>query len=288
MKNNKIFNVIALTRPKHIVKNFLIFAPLLFGVNVISQEQILSILSGFIVFCLVASSIYIINDYKDVEKDRLHPVKKSRPLASGAVSKFEAVILLVVLLATAVLLSISIRLPILAVGLVGVYFIMNLAYSFGLKNIPIIDIIILSSGFIIRLFFGSSISGIHISSMLYLVVMSGAFYLGTSKRYNEIIKIGHSARSVLKKYTAEYLKSLSNIFTVLIIVFYTQWCLQAKEPVRDFFLASIPGLIIILMIYIYSSEKDSSGDPTDLILKNKYLLATGLIFFVYIMFIIRL
>lgn len=288
MKNNKLANLIILIRPKHIVKNFLIFIPLLFGIKAISQEQILNTFGGFIVFCLVASSIYIINDYKDIEKDKLHPVKKKRPLASAAVSKKEAILLLAVIFIISITLIVILKFSIPAVILLATYFIINLAYSFGLKNIAVLDIAILASGFIIRLFFGSSVSEIQVSSILYLVVMSGAFYLGTSKRYNEMLKIGDKTRTVLKKYTTEYLKLVSNIFAVLIIVFYTQWCLQAKSSVRDFFLASVPGLIIILMIYLYSSEKDSSGDPTDLILKNKYLLTAGLIFFAYLMFIIRL
>lgn len=288
MKNKKLFSLIALTRPKHSIKNFLIFIPLLFGANTISQGQISSVFGGFLVFCIVASSIYIINDYKDIEKDKLHPVKRNRPLASGAVSKRGALTLLATLfVATSIIVAI-LQPPVSAIILLITYFFINLAYSFGFKNIPVVDIVILASGFIIRLFFGSSISGIHISSMLYLVVMSGAFYLGVSKRYNEIVKIGDKTRAVLEKYTAEYLKLISNTFLVLIVVFYTQWCLQSKESVRDLFLASIPGLIIVLMIYLYSSEKDSSGDPTELILKNKYLLSFGLIFFIYLMFIIRL
>lgn len=280
--------MIALTRPKHAVKNFLIFVPLLFSAQSIGQSQLFTICGGFLTFCFVASTIYIINDYKDIEKDRLHPTKKTRPLASGAVTKTEARWLLLVLFILAIICAFLVKMPSVALILLSSYFIINLAYSFGLKNVPIIDIVILASGFIIRLFFGSSISDIHISSMLYLVVMSGAFYLGTSKRYNEMLKVGHSTRSVLKRYTADYLKSISNIFIVLIIVFYTQWCLQANEASRDFFLASIPFLIIILMIYSYSSERDSCGDPTDLILKNKYLLASGLVFFLYLMYIIRL
>ena len=288
MKKNKILNIITLTRPKHIVKNLLVFMPLLFSVNAITSNQFLTIFGSFIVFCFVASSVYIINDYNDMEKDRLHPIKKKRPLASGSVSKLEAKILLTILFGLAIILSIFFHIPIPSLILLAIYFILNLAYSFGLKNIPIIDVVILASGFIIRLFFGSSVIGIKISSLLYLVVMSGAFYLGVSKRYNEIIKIGHNTRVVLKKYTTEYLKLISNIFISLVIVFYTQWCMQAKEGTRDLFLASIPGLIIVLMIYIYSSEKDHCGDPTDLIMKNKFLLISGLSLFAYLMVIIRL
>ena len=103
----KIKSIIKLLRPKHSIKNLLIFLPLIFGLRHLTLQDFRSSVAGFFVFCLVASSIYIINDYKDIEKDRLHPVKKNRPLASGAVTKKEAWITLVVLLAFAITISFS-------------------------------------------------------------------------------------------------------------------------------------------------------------------------------------
>ena len=282
----KIKNIIKLLRPKHSVKNLLIFLPLIFGLKELTLKGFRTSILGFIVFCLVASSIYIINDYKDIEKDRLHPVKKKRPLASGAVTKKEAWIIFSVLLLVAI--AISFTFPIASIGLIAGYFILNLGYSLGLKNIPILDVVILASGFMIRLFLGSSLSGIAVSPLLYLVVMSGAFYLGISKRYNEIIKTGNQTRSVLKKYNVEYLKSIMNMFLVLIIVFYTEWCSNAYPEHRDLFLASVPMLIILIISYIYVAEKDKYGDPADVIMKNKSLMLIGLLFIMYLMVIIRL
>ena len=282
----KIKSIIKLLRPKHSVKNLLIFLPLIFGIKDLTLKDFRTSILGFIVFCLVASSIYIINDYKDIEKDRLHPVKKKRPLASGAVTKKEAWITLSVLLLVAI--AISFTFPIASIGLIAGYFILNLGYSLGLKNIPILDVVILTSGFMIRLFLGSSLSGIAVSPLLYLVVMSGAFYLGISKRYNEIIKTGNRTRSVLKKYNTEYLKSIMNMFLVLIIVFYTEWCGNAYPEHRDLFLASVPMLIILIISYIYVAEKDKYGDPADVIMKNKPLMLIGLLFIMYLMVIIRL
>lgn len=282
----KIKSIIKLLRPKHSVKNLLIFLPLIFGLKELTLKDFRTSILGFIVFCLVASSIYIINDYKDIEKDRLHPVKKKRPLASGAVTKKEAWITLSVLLIIAI--AISVTFPIASIGLIAGYFILNLGYSLGFKNIPILDVVILTSGFMIRLFLGSSLSGIAVSPLLYLVVMSGAFYLGISKRYNEIIKTGNQTRSVLKKYNVEYLKSIMNMFLVLIIVFYTEWCSNAYPEHRDLFLASVPMLIILIISYIYVAEKDKYGDPADVIMKNKPLMLIGFLFIMYLMVIIRL
>lgn len=282
----KIKSIIKLLRPKHSVKNLLIFLPLIFGIKELTLKDFRTSILGFIVFCLVASSIYIINDYKDIEKDRLHPVKKKRPLASGAVTKKEAWITFSVLLLVAI--AISFTFPIASIGLIAGYFILNLGYSLGLKNIPILDVVILTSGFMIRLFLGSTLSGIAVSPLLYLVVMSGAFYLGISKRYNEIIKTGNKTRSVLKKYNVEYLKSIMNMFLVLIIVFYTEWCSNAYPEHRDLSLASVPMLIILIISYIYVAEKDKYGDPADVIMKNKPLMLIGFLFIMYLMVIIRL
>lgn len=282
----KIKSIIKLLRPKHSVKNLLIFLPLIFGLKDLTLKDFRTSILGFIVFCLVASSIYIINDYKDIEKDRLHPVKKKRPLASGAVTKKEVWITLSILLLVAIIISFTF--PLASIGLIAGYFVLNLGYSLGLKNIPILDVVILTSGFMIRLFLGSTLSGIAVSSLLYLVVMSGAFYLGISKRYNEIIKTGNQTRSVLKKYNTEYLKSIMNMFLVLIIVFYTEWCSNAYPEHRDLFLASVPMLIILIISYIYVAEKDKYGDPADVIMKNKPLMLIGLLFIMYLMVIIRL
>ena len=282
----KIKSIIKLLRPKHSVKNLLILLPLIFGLKDLTLKDFRTSILGFIVFCLVASSIYIINDYKDIEKDRLHPVKKKRPLASGAVTKKEAWITLSILLLIAIIISFTF--PLASIGLIAGYFVLNLGYSLGLKNIPIFDVVILTSGFMIRLFLGSSLSGITVSPLLYLVVMSGAFYLGISKRYNEIIKTGNQTRSVLKKYNVEYLKSIMNMFLVLIIVFYTEWCSNAYPEHRDLFLASVPMLIVLIISYIYVAEKDKYGDPADVIMKNKPLMLIGLLFTIYLMVIIRL
>ena len=284
----KIKSIIKLLRPKHSVKNLLIFLPLIFGLKHLTFQDLRSSIAGFFVFCFVASSIYIINDYKDINKDRLHPVKKNRPLASGAVTKKEAWICLVTLLSLATLVSILFHFSWVSLALITSYFILNLFYSLGLKNIPIIDVTILATGFLIRLFLGSSLSNIAVSSLLYLVVMSGAFYLGISKRYNEIIKTGSQTRTVLKKYNAEYLKSIMNMFLVLIIVFYTEWCSNVNSSHRDLFLFSVPLLIILIISYIYTAEKDKYGDPADVIMKNKHLAVMGLVFVSYLMVIIRL
>lgn len=284
----KIKALLKLARPKHAIKNLLVFAPLIFNLKGINQENLTISFLGFLVFSLVASSIYIINDYKDIEKDRLHPKKRLRPLASGEVKKSEAKILFTILISTAVIISFIFNFNYISNLLLFTYFALNLFYSLGLKNIPVVDIVILASGFMIRLFYGSFLIDIKISSFMYLVVMSGAFYLGASKRYYEIIKVGKSSRAVLKSYSEKYLKSIMDISLGLIIIFYTQWCIESSGQNQDLFLFSVPMLIIIIISYMFVSEKDNIGDPTDTILGSKPLIISSVLFLTYLMYLIRL
>ena len=127
----KIKNIIKLLRPKHSIKNLLIFLPLIFGLRNLTFQDFRSCIAGFFVFCLVASSIYIINDYKDIEKDRLHPVKKNRPLASGAVTKKEAWITLAVLLILATVISLIFHFSWVSIALIVAYFFLNFYSRLG-------------------------------------------------------------------------------------------------------------------------------------------------------------
>ena len=188
---NTILGYIKLMRIKHYLKNFLIFIPLIFNGDFFNLEKIGITFLGFISFCLISSAVYCINDLKDLEDDKKHPIKKNRPIASGQVSKKGAIIFMILLF----LISIITMIPIIQISIIPIiieliYFALNIAYSCGLKRIPIVDVVILVSGFIIRLLFGAAITSIEISNWLYLTVMAGSFYLGFGKRRNEIIKQG--------------------------------------------------------------------------------------------------
>lgn len=147
---------------------------------------------------MVSSAVYILNDLKDIESDRKHPTKCSRPLASGKISPSQGVACMLICLAVAAGISVYLKNVAAAVCL-GIYFLLNIAYSFGLKNMPIIDIVILASGFIIRILYGGFIADIEISSWLYLVVTTGSLYMGLGKRRNEL-KAHNDTRKVLKYY----------------------------------------------------------------------------------------
>ena len=273
-----------LMRIKHYLKNILIFLPLIFGQALLDSNKLLMCVIGFISFCLMSSCVYIINDLKDVEKDKKHPIKCKRPIASGEISKRSSKILAVLLLVASIVLNIliyflsnDIKKVIFSVSLELLYFIINICYSFGLKNYPIIDVVILVFGFVDRILYGSVLTDIAISKWLYLTVISGSFYMGFGKRRNEIIKQGDTSRDVLKRYPKEFLDKFMYVCVTLTIVFYSLWCVDENTISRignGYVSATIPIIMVILMKYSLDIENDNSyGDPVDVVFHDKILIA---------------
>ena len=175
-----------LMRVHHYIKNILIFMPLIFSGNLTDRRKFTATLLGMIAFSLVTSAVYIINDIRDAEKDRMHPTKKNRPIASGAVTPFHAVVLMVFILIAAVVLLVVSDATAGSYALVFLYLFINVAYSMGLKDVPLLDVTILASGFLLRVLFGAVLTGTEVSEWLYLTVLSGAFYFSLGKRRNEL------------------------------------------------------------------------------------------------------
>jgi 4-hydroxybenzoate polyprenyltransferase len=274
---NKMRKYIKLMRVHHYLKNGLIFLPLLFSGELYNIDILKNGLLGFLAFSFTASIIYIINDIFDVEKDRLHEVKKNRPIASGAVSIKNAWILTAILAVIVVVLNYLACASSIAGWLLIIFYIaINISYSLGLKNIPLLDIAILVSGFIIRLLYGSAVTNIEISNWLYLTVMSISFYLGLGKRRNEIIKQGSSSRKVLQFYNQNFLDKNMYMCLSLAIVFYSLWCTDQNTISlynNNTIIWTIPLVILICMKYSLNIEGNSHGDPIDVVLHDKTLLA---------------
>mgnify|MGYP002577432518 FL=1 len=270
----KLKNILKLMRIKHYLKNGLIFLPLIFNSQLFEIKPLLMTFYGFISFCLISSAVYVINDIKDVEKDRMHKIKKNRPIASGAISIKEAILLFIVLTISSLCINIFIIKEFSSILLISLYLILNIMYSLGLKNIPIIDVVILVSGFVIRVIYGASITSIEISKWLYLTVMSGSFFMGFGKRRNEIIKQGNDSRAVLKYYTKDYLDKFMYACLVLTLMFYSLWSVDTTTTAKfgENMIYTIPLVMIIFMKYCLDIEGDSYGDPVDVITSDKVLM----------------
>ena len=261
-----------LMRVHHYIKNILIFMPLIFSGNLTDRRKFTATLLGMIAFSLVTSAVYIINDIRDAEKDRMHPTKKNRPIASGAVTPFHAVVLMVFILIAADATAGSYALVIL-------YLFINVAYSMGLKDVPLLDVTILASGFLLRVLFGAVLTGTEVSEWLYLTVLSGAFYFSLGKRRNELQKKKDGdTRKVLKYYTRDFLDKNMYMCLALLNTFYALWCKDITNAGMEYAMWTVPIVILICMKYSLTVEGNSEGDPVEVLLHDRVLMALCVVY----------
>lgn len=268
----RIMKYIKLLRVKHWMKNLLMFFPIVFSGNLFERQKFFRNIEGFISFCIVSSIVYIVNDYIDIEKDKLHPIKKKRPLASGDITKKQAGIVLLQL----TLLVIGVGGLYLQIGIMYliIYIIINILYSVGLKNIPILDVTILAFGYIIRLLYGGVLAGTGVSNWMLLTVLMASYFLGFGKRRNELLQYGDETRTSLKKYNHSFLDKSMSMFLTLTIVFYALTCADedtavAKQGVN--MLWTVPLVIFICLRYSMLIENDCNGDPIEMIVQDKLI-----------------
>ena len=278
-------NYLKLIRVKHWIKNVLIFITMVCA-GIVTYDNILSCIGGFFAFSFASSFIYIINDIKDIEKDKLHPRKKNRPLPSGKVKKSIAIYIAVLMVILAITINSIINNNFLNTSLyflIG-YIIINIFYSMGLKNVAIVDIVLLASGFVIRVYYGASIINVDVSSWLFLTIMSASLFLGFGKRKKELIH-SKDSRKVLQEYNEAFLDKFQYLSLCLTIVFYSLWTIE--QSVKYMYL-TIPLLIIIFMKYSLNIEKNDEGDPTTILYKDKMLIGPCLLYAIIMLLLLVL
>lgn len=273
---------IKLLRPKHWVKNAFLFIPLFFAGEIFNTSKLLHLLIAFIAFSLIASSIYIINDYKDIEADKQHPVKCKRPLASGAISKTTALLLfaLCVLAGAAVAAFISQKF----MFILGIYFVLNLLYCFGLKNISILDIMILSTGFVLRVKSGGVAADVAMSEWLMIMIFLLALFMAIAKRRDDIlIKLssGKEMRKAASGYNVDFLNVMLSLVSAVIIVCYLMYTISPETQARFHTyrlyyttLFVIGGLLRYLQI---TYVENNTGSPTNILYKDRFIQLTILL-----------
>ncbi len=277
-----------LMRVCHYIKNLLVFAALACSGQLLNMEKLTSGIAAFVAFCMVSSAVYIINDIRDKEKDQKHPAKCRRPIAAGTVSVKSAWKLAVILLLIAVICNCLIF-HVTSTVLLALYLVLNLAYSFGLKNIPIVDVTILVAGFLIRILYGAFVTGITISDWLYLTVIALAFYFALGKRRNELKQLGGGeTRQVLKAYPVNFLDKNMGMCLTLANVFYALWSMDEKTMSfynNQYLIFTVPIVLLITMKYSLDIEGESDGDPVEVLLHDKVLL-TLCVLYLAVMFTI--
>jgi decaprenyl-phosphate phosphoribosyltransferase len=272
---------VKLLRPRDWAKNIFLIVPSFFAGQFFVPSRISHIILGFFAFCFVASAIYIINDYRDIEDDRKHPVKCNRPLASGKVKKSFAVIICISLLILGSFLGWLADPNLLFLFILGLYFIINLFYSFGLKNIAIVDILILSSGFVLRVKGGAVIAKVDTSEWLIIMTFLLSLFLAIAKRRDDLLlksTTGTDMRKSMSGYNLDFLNTMLGLSSAIIIVAYINYTVspitvQRLGTYRLYYssLFVIAGLMRYLQITFVLKK---SGSPTDILFKDFFIQIT--------------
>lgn len=287
----KLLHCLRLLRVKHYIKNGLLFAPLLFSGQLTDWSLLFPTILGFVQFSLASSMVYVFNDLRDRERDKQHPIKKERPLASGALGVKTAWVLLFILLSGVAVMQVLADLPLWSLLFLSFYLLLNLGYSLGLKNVPILDIALLCAGYILRVLYGSAISEIRISNWLYLTVITLSFFMGLAKRRNELQRQGGNSRKVLQYYNMSFLDKNLYLCLALAIAFYSLWSVDPITQERlstPHLVWTVPLVILMCMRYSLHIEGESDADPVEVLLHDKWLLAMTAVFGLVTMAIIYL
>ena len=272
-------NILILIRPHQYVKNLFIFLPLFFAGQIVNSALAINALLAFIAFSLSASAIYILNDYHDIAEDRLHPKKKNRPLASGVISKKIAILLMLLLAASGIYLmfTISIQATIILSG----YILLNIAYSFYLKHVAILDITIIAIGFVLRLFVGAAATGIYLSMWIVIMTFLLALFLALAKRRDDVLLFldtGKRMRKVIDSYNVQFIDTAMMIMASVVIVSYISYTTSPEVVQRlhnEYLYLTALFVIIGIMRYMQIAfVKQDSGSPTKIILRDIFIQLT--------------
>lgn len=273
LKKVKVY--LKLMRVHHYIKNGLVFAALACSGRLFEKDRFFAGVAGFAAFSLISSVVYLVNDIRDREKDARHPTKCNRPIASGMVSVPEAITMTFILLVIALGCN-AVVFHMSATLLLLLYLALNLGYSFGLKNVPLLDVTILTAGFLIRVLYGAEVTGIAVSNWLWLTVIAISFYFSLGKRRNEMQKIGRGeTRAVLAFYTPGFLDKAMYMCLGLANTFYALWCVDvgtAEVYGGVNLVLTVPIVLLITLRYSMDVEGDSDGDPVEVLLHDKSLL----------------
>lgn len=261
-----------LLRPRQWVKNAFVLAPLLFSGEFESAEAIKHALMAVLLFCLAASAGYVVNDLKDIERDRLHPKKsKTRPLASGIVSRHSAYAVLFFLYSAVA--SGCFFLP-AVVPVLAAYLVLNLAYSYWLKHEPVVDIFCIAIGFVLRIYAGALALSVPVSSWMFITTLCLALYLAAVKRRQELLRNGDECRLVLTKYSVGLIDRYAEMAATGALIFYSLFVMSARPQL----VMTIPFVLFGLFRYWWVVEqKDDGESPTDALLADWQLQLTVLV-----------
>lgn len=279
----RVGDFLQLLRIHQWVKNCFVLAPLFFGAALLQLEAVLHALGAFIAFCLISSAVYIFNDWRDIKADRAHAKKRLRPLPSGRVPIPVALAIMVVLTAGALTVAFAAALPPASLAILGAYVAINLSYSLGLKQVAVLELSLVSSGYVLRLLAGGYAAAVELSSWIIIATGTIALLLTIGKRRGDIARDNDAQtnRRSLATYNLGYLDTMLAALMGATLVVYLLFCMSdyAKSRYGDNVLVTAVPVAMGLMRYVQLVMVYGKGDaPTDLVLKDKGLLAILLVF----------
>ncbi len=276
----RLIQILKLIRPQQWVKNGFVFLPLFFSGNLLDGPLLISTIIAFFSFSFAASSIYCLNDYKDADADRQHPVKCKRPVASGAVSK--GLCLAIMCLLTIASICILLLLPrhefVNTAFIIAAYLILNYAYCFKLKQIAIVDVTIVSIGFVLRVIAGGTSTGIPISHWIVIMTFLLALFLALSKRRDDILlfeQTGKKMRRNIDRYNLRFTDQATTLVATVMLVSYIMYTVSAEVVVRFssnyVYLTSVFVLLGLLRYFQVTVVFEKSGSPTKVLMHDRFL-----------------
>jgi decaprenyl-phosphate phosphoribosyltransferase len=276
--------IINILRPKQWIKNLLVLAVPLSAGKINQIEILLNSVLAIVVFCAISSSIYILNDINDIDFDRKHPLKSKRPIANGKIKKEQALLLFVFISGFGFSLSLIFSRELFYI--IILYFMLQLSYIYKFKNMLLLDIFIISCGFVIRAIAGGYISNIFISQWFLSVTFSLALLVISGKRYSELMNpLNSGTRKVLNDYSPEMLKTIWLMALNCSVIFYTLWAIELNNEVNDYLaLVSVLPFIAILLIFTRYLEKNNLEAPEEIFLRNKGVLFSGFMWLAVFLF----
>lgn len=286
--------VIRIVRPRQWVKNSFVFIPLFFGGQMSNTALLLDALTTFVAFSLAASSIYCLNDIVDVEPDRQHPVKCHRPIASGQVSVSAAYALMAIMLILSMTVCPMLKGRSMAVGAVVLgYWIMNIAYCVWLKNFAIIDVCLIAFGFVLRILAGGLATAIEPSNWLVLMTFLLTLFLSFAKRRDDVLRMeatGKPPRKNTIRYNLTFINQAITISASITLVCYIMYTVSPEVTARfnsHYIYLTTIFVLVGLLRYIQIAVVDKqSGDPTKIILRDRFTQLVVLAWMVSFLFII--
>jgi decaprenyl-phosphate phosphoribosyltransferase len=271
--------LIQLLRPSHYIKNVFVFMPLFFAGRADNLNDLSTVAIAFVAFCLMASAVYVLNDISDIQTDKQHHKNKNRPLAAELITLKAAYCLLAVCLILSLLLASSLSMDTLLL-LLG-YFALNVAYSIRLKHIPIVDISIISSGFVLRLFVGSTAVDVMLSQWIVIMTFLLALFLAISKRRDDVLifeATGQKMRVAVDGYNLKFLDASISMLGAIIVVAYLMYVTSPEVAQRlgsdSLYLTSLFVVIGVLRYLHRTLVQQDTGSPTKIALSDRFMQAT--------------